>query len=112
MSPIENNHLQIVNLSKQSLSLISKQTFDPSNKKEVTIGRNKDCDFPFINNKNFRTFEFDEEKQERDFIDGSKLKPSTNGTCLLCNHSFPIKDKMIVQILNNKIKINEEANNE
>ena len=41
-----------------------KQTFDASSKKEVTIGRNKDCDFSFPKDKNFSRFqttiEFDE----------------------------------------------------
>ena len=53
VSPIENNNLEIVNLSKQNLSISPKQTFDASSKKEVTIGRNKDCDFAFPNNKSF-----------------------------------------------------------
>ena len=112
VSPIENYNLEIVNLSKQSLSMIPKQTFDASSKKEVTIGRNKDCDFSFPNNKSFSriqtTFEFDEENQEWIIIDGSRTKSSTNGTWVFCNHSFPIKDKMIVEVLNNRIQINEE----
>ena len=112
ISPIENNHLEIVNLSQQSLSASPKQTFDPSSKKEVTIGRNKDCDFSFHNNKSFSriqtTFEFDEENQEWIIIDGSRTKSSTNGTWVFCSHSFPIKDKMIVEVLNNKFQIEEE----
>ena len=64
VSPIENNNLEVVNLSKQNLSVSPKQTFDASSKKEVTIGRNKECDFAFPNNKSFSriqtTFEFDE----------------------------------------------------
>ena len=113
ISPIENYNLEIVNLSKQSLSMIPKQTFDASSKKEVTIGRNKDCDFAFPNNKSFSriqtTFEFDEENQEWIIIDGSRTKSSTNGTWVFCNHSFPIKDKMIVEVLNNRIQISEES---
>jgi len=116
VSPLENNNLEIVNLSKQSLSMIPKQTFDASSKKEVTIGRNKDCDFAFHNNKSFSrvqtTFEFDEEKQEWVIIDGSRTKSSTNGTWVFCSHSFPIKDKMIVEVLNNRILINEEIKGE
>ena len=116
VSPIENNHLEIVNLSKQNLSMIQKQTFDPSSKKEVTIGRNKDCDFSFQNNKSFSriqtTFEFDEENQKWIIIDGSRIKSSTNGTWVFCAHSFPIKDKMVFEVLNNRIQINEEAKGE
>ena len=112
VSPIENNNLEIVNLSKQNLSMTPKQTFDASSKKEVTIGRNKDCDFAFPNNKSFSriqtTFEYDEENQEWIIIDGSKTKSSTNGTWVFCTHSFPIKNKMDVEILNNRIQITEE----
>ena len=113
VSPVENNNLEIVNLSKQNLSMIPKQTFDASSKKEVTIGRNKDCDFPFPNNKSFSriqtTFEYDEENKEWIIIDGSRTKSSTNGTWVFCNHSFPVKDKMIVEIFNNRVQINEEV---
>ena len=116
VSPLENNNLEIVNLSKQNLSLIPKQTFNASSKKEVTIGRQKDCDFAFPNNKSFSriqtTIEFDEENQEWIIIDGSRTKSSTNGTWVYCNHSFPIKDKMIIQVLNNRIQINEDAKGE
>jgi hypothetical protein len=112
VSPIENNNLEVVNLSKQNLSVSPKQTFDASSKKEVTIGRNKECDFAFPNNKSFSriqtTFEFDEENQEWIIIDGSRTKSSTNGTWVFCTHSFPIKNKMIVEILNNRVQINEE----
>ena len=113
VSPLENKSLEVVNLSKQSLSMIPKQTFDASSKKEVTIGRNKDCDFSFPNNKSFSriqtTFEFDEENQEWVIVDGSRTKSSTNGTWIFCTHSCPIKDKMIIEVLNNRIQINEES---
>ena len=116
ISPIENNNLEIVNLSKQSLSMIPKQTFDASSKKEVTIGRNKDCDFSFPNNKSFSrtqtTFEYDEENQEWIIIDGSRTKSSTNGTWVFCSHSFPIKDKMLFEVLNYRVQINEEVKGE
>ena len=116
VTPVDNNHLEIVNLSRQSLSSQPKQTFDASSKKEVTIGRNKDCDFPFPNNKSFSriqtTFEYDEENQEWIIIDGSNVKSSTNGTWVFCTHSFVIKDKMIVEVMNNIIQISEESKNE
>ena len=116
INPLQNNVLEITNLSSQDLSSIPKRTFDASSKKEVTIGRNKDCDFAFPNNKSFSrfqtTFEFDEENQEWVIIDGSKAKSSTNGTWAFCTHSFPVKDKMIVEILSNRIQISEEIKNE
>ena len=116
INPLVNNVLEITNLSNQDPSSIPKRTFDASSKKEVTIGRNKDYDFAFPNNKSFSrfqtTFEFDEEKQEWVIIDGNKIKSSTNGTWAFCTHSFPVKDKMIVEILSNRIQISEEIKNE
>ena len=113
VTPIENNHLEITNLSNHDASIPPKQTFDPSSKKEVTIGRNKNCDFSFPGNKSFSrtqtTFEFDEESQKWVIIDGSRVKSSTNGTWVFCSHSFHVKDKMVVGILNNIIQINEEV---
>ena len=112
VTPLENNNLEVVNLSKQNLSMTPKQTFNASSKKEVTIGRNKECDFAFPNNKSFSriqtTFEFDEENQEWVIIDGSRTKSSTNGTWVFCTHSFNISNKMIVEVLNNRIQITEE----
>ena len=108
VTPVDNNHLEIVNLSRQSLSSQPKQTFDASS--------NKDCDFPFPNNKSFSriqtTFEYDEENQEWIIIDGSNVKSSTNGTWVFCTHSFVIKDKMIAEVMNNIIQISEESRNE
>ena len=79
----------------------------------LTIGRNKTCDFFFPGNKSFSrtqtTFEFDEESQKWVIVDGSRTKSSTNGTWVFCSHSFLVKDKMTVGILNNIIQINEEA---
>ena len=116
VTPLENNNLEIVNLSKQNLSVIPKQTYDASSKKEVTIGRNKDCDFSFPSNKSFSrvqtTFEFDEENQEWVIIDGSRTKSSTNGTWVFCTHSFPVKDKMIFEVLSKRVQIHEEIKGE
>ena len=117
ITPLDNNHLEVVNISKQSLSMSPKQTFDPSSKKEVTIGRNKECDFAFPNNKSFSrtqtTFEYDEENQEWIIIDGSRTKSSTNGTWVFCTHSYLIKDKMTVRVFDNyNIIFNEEIKGE
>ena len=116
VSPIETNKLEIINLSKDNISSVPKQTFDASSKKEVTIGRNKECDFSFQGNKSFSrihtTFEYDEEKNEWIMIDGSKIKSSTNGTWVFCTHSFPIKSCMIFEIMNYRLQITEEYKNE
>ena len=115
VNPIDNNNLEIVNLSNESASM-PRQTFNPSSKKEVTIGRSKDCDFSFPDNKSFSrihtTFEYDEESKGWGIIDGSKIKSSTNGTWILCAHSFQIKNIMIIEIMNFRLKITEENKNE
>ena len=116
VTPINNNKLEIINLSKGNESSEPKQTFDASSKKEITIGRNKDCDFPFPGNKSFSriqtTFEYSEENKEWEIIDGSKIKSSTNGTWVFCTHSFPIKNNMIIEIMNYRLQITEQAKNE
>ena len=116
VSPISNNKLEIINLSKGNESSEPKQTFDASSKKEVTIGRNKECDFPFPGNKSFSrtqtTFEYNEENKKWEIIDGSKIKSSTNGTWIFCTHSFPIKNNMIIEIMNHRLQITEQAKSE
>ena len=116
VSPISNNKLEIINLSKGNESSEPKQTFDASSKKEVTIGRNKECDFPFPGNKSFSrtqtTFEYNEENKKWEIIDGSKIKSSTNGTWIFCTHSFRIKNNMIIEIMNHRLQITEQAKSE
>ena len=113
VSPKDNNCLEIINLTSKK-HINKKQTFDGFNKKRVTIGRHKDCDFFFPKDKSFSryqtTFEFDEEKKEWNVIDGKDNKASTNGTWIFGIHSFLIKNEMIVEILNSKIKIMEIKN--
>ena len=114
VNPIGNNNLEIINLSCKKSSPNYKQTFDGYNKKVVTIGRHKECDFFFPKDKSFSryqtSFEFDENKKEWYIIDGKDNKGSTNGTWIFGTHSFLIKNEMIVEILNSKIKIKEIKN--
>jgi len=113
VTPIENNCLEIINLTHKKSSN-HKQIFAGIHKKLVTIGRQKDCDFFFPKDKSFSryqtTFEFDENKKEWSVIDGKDNKGSTNGTWIFGTHSFIIKNEMIVEILNSKIKITEIKN--
>ena len=110
VSPKNNNCIEIINLTSKKL-INKRQIFDGFNKKRVTIGRHKDCDFFFPKDKSFSryqtTFEFDEEKKEWSVIDGKDNKASTNGTWIFGIHSFLIKNEMIVEILNSKIRIKE-----
>ena len=114
VNPIGNNNLEIINLSGKKRSPNYKQTFDGFNKKVVTIGRHKECDFFFPKDKSFSryqtSFEFDENNKEWYIIDGKDNKGSTNGTWIFGTHSFLIKKEMIVEILNSKIKIKEIKN--
>ena len=109
ITPLDNNCLEVINLSRKELSVMPKQNFDASSKKEVTIGRHKNCDFSFPKDKSFSrcqaTLEFDEEIQKWVLHDGAKDKPSTNGTWVFGTHSFKIYNDMHVEILNSKIKI-------
>ena len=117
ITPLENNDLEIIHLSKKkTLNNFNKQTFNGAKKKIVTLGRSKDCDFPFPRDKSFSrfqtSFEFNEEKKQWAIIDGKGNKSSTNGTWVFGTHSFLIKNEMIVEILNSKIKIREIKNDD
>ena len=110
ITPLDNNNLEIIHLSKKkSLNNLNKQTFNGTKKKIVTLGRSKDCDFSFPRDKAFSrfqtSFEFNEDSKLWTIIDGKDNKSSTNGTWVFGTHSFLIKNEMIVEILNSKIKI-------
>ena len=111
VTPLKDNCLEIINLSKKNFNNCNRYVVDGFNKKTITIGRNKDCDFSFPKDKSFSRFqttlEFDEEIKKWSIIDGYKDKDSTNGTWLFGTHSFKIKNEMIVEILNSQIKITE-----
>ena len=115
ISPLENNKIEIVNLSKKDSSN-EKKIFDPNEIKEITIGRDKSSNFAFPKDKSFSrhqtTFSFDDNKKEWIIIDGNKNKCSTNGTWVFGTHSFLIKDQLVVEILNSKIKFLIKDNNE
>ena len=106
VTPINESGLEIINLTFRRNNKI----FDGNKQKFVTIGRHKECDFSFPKDKSFSryqtSFEYDDNKKEWSIIDG-KDKDSTNGTWIFGTHSFLIKNEMIVEILNSKIKIKE-----
>jgi len=113
VTPIENNCLEIINLTNKK-SPNHKQIFPGIHNKIVTIGRHKDCDFFFPKDKSFSryqtSFKYDDNKKEWSVIDGKDNKGSTNGTWIFGTHSFLIKNEMIAEILNSKIKIKEIKN--
>ena len=110
VTPLENNCLEIINLTNKKYSNF-RRVFDGFSKKIITIGRHKDCDFFFPRDKSFSryqtTFEFDENIKEWSVVDGKDNKGSTNGTWIFGIHSFLIQKEMVVEILNSKIKITE-----
>jgi hypothetical protein len=104
------NFLELINFSKNTYN-DDRYVVDGFNKKRITIGRHRDCDFSFPKDKSFSryqtTIEFNEIDKQWSIIDGNNEKGSTNGTWLFGTHSFLIQDEMIVEILNNQIKITE-----
>ena len=111
VTPLDNNCLEVINLSNKKYSNY-RRVFDGFSKKIITIGRHKDCDFFFPRDKSFSryqtTFEFDENIKEWSVVDGKDGKGSTNGTWIFGIHSFLIKNEMVAEILNSKIKITEK----
>ena len=105
--PLQNNKIEIINLSKKEAKEKGK-IFSPDETKEITIGRDKNSNFPFPKNKSFSrnqtTFYFNDDKKEWVICDGNKNKSSTNGTWIFGTHSFIIKDQLMVEILKSKIK--------
>ena len=109
ITPINESELEIINLTFRRNNKI----FDGNKQKLVTIGRHKECDFSFPKDKSFSRyqtcFEYDSNTKKWSIIDG-KDKDSTNGTWIFGTHSFLIKNEMIAEILNSKIKIKEITN--
>ena len=100
VTPIENNKIEVLNLSKKNEEEEQKKIFDPNEIKEISIGRDKKCDFSFPKDKSFSriqtTFLFDDDKKEWIIIDGSKTKSSTNGNWIFGTHSFEILNSKII----------------
>ena len=108
VTPIENNQIEITNLSRKENSIEPKQIFDCDINRDITIGRDKNCDFSYVKDKSFSriqtSFSFDKKHKYWVISDGSKFKSSTNGTWVFGIHSFEIMDEMLVEILTSKIK--------
>jgi hypothetical protein len=116
VSPLENNKIEIGNLSRKEGNDNHKLTFDPLTVKEVTIGRDSKCTFAFPKDKSFSrchtTFTWDDGERLWKIIDGSKNKSSTNGTWVFGTHSFQIQDQMVVEILTSKIRFSVMQNSD
>ncbi len=108
VTPVENNQIEITNISRKEDSIEHKQIFECDINRDITIGRDKNCDFSFVKEKSFSriqtSFSFDKKNKYWVISDGSKVKSSTNGTWVFGIHSFEIMDEMLVEILTSKIK--------
>ena len=108
VTPVENNQIEITNISRKEDSIEHKQIFECDINRDITIGRDKNCDFSFVKDKSFSriqtSFSFDKKNKYWVISDGSKVKSSTNGTWVFGIHSFEIMDEMLVEILTSKIK--------
>ena len=103
---VKNKYGGMVGYKVEELGINRK--FYPNETKEVTIGRDKNCNFAFPKDKSFSrhqtTFSYDDNNKEWTILDGMKDKASTNGTWVFGTHSFIVKNQMIVEILNSKLK--------
>ena len=116
ISPLENNALEIGNLSHNDNNELQTQTFNSQTIREVTIGRDLKCNFAFPKDKSFSkihtTFSWDENEKIWKIIDGTKNKSSTNGTWVFGTHSFEIQDQMVVEILASRVRFSVMHNND
>ena len=74
---LEDNKIEIINLSRIDFSEQNKQIFDPNTCKEISIGRDKNCIIRFPNDKslsrNQTTFYYNDYKKEWVIYDGNIL---------------------------------------
>lgn len=75
------------------------------------MGRGKSCKVKIessVLSKQNSSIEYNENSNNWEIKDGSGLKPSLNGTWLLLNSKFELKEESYVKIRNNIIKIGVE----
>lgn len=117
ITPLENQCLEIINLSKKENATTSPSTqiFNPNVTQLVTIGRGNNCNFIFNKDKSFSrvntSFVYEEDNKEWTINDGTINKKSTNGSWVFATHSFPIVENMECQILSNLVRFTFEKKN-
>ena len=84
-------------------------TFNSKNKKKVILGRDKNCDIVFINDKNMSkihcTFYYNSHNKKWFLRDGGN-KDSLNGTYIMPRHSYELTDGCEIRtITNSKFKV-------
>ena len=126
-TPLDGDNLEINILAMQNIShtinsdnsdesIEPKRFFSGYNTPHITIGRNEECTYCFKNDKSYSRIQTTISYEDEHWVirDGSKDKPSTNGTWVFGLHSFVIKDDMVVEVLNAKIRfvlINNDNSN-
>ena len=92
-----------------------KRFFNKNEISEITIGRDPKCTYTFKTDNSFSRIQTTIAYENGKWIvrDGTKLKPSKNGTWLFGLHAFPIKNDLVVEILSTKIRfrVKECSNN-
>jgi hypothetical protein len=115
ITPLKNDNLEIhiiagypyVNDNNNTpTSIEPRKFFDKNEINEITIGRDSKCTYPFKTDNSFSRIQTTIGYENGSWIirDGTKFKPSKNGTWLFGLHSFPIKDDLTVEALSTKIR--------
>lgn len=103
----KNNSIKLINLNEEDKA-ISTKIFN-STLQEITIGRSNKCSFCLENEIDISkiqcTLYYSQQRKAWVLIDGSKTKPSTNGSWLVASHSYPLYDDIELEIFSNVIKI-------
>jgi hypothetical protein len=110
MTPHSDGKIEIQNLgfsNKDSES--TKFTFDYTETKIITIGRDSKCTMPYPSDKSFSkvqaSLSFDSDKRQWKLKDGNVDKPSTNGCWIYATHSYEVLDNTIFQFGSSRFKI-------
>lgn len=109
ITPLPANCIEIyilTNSNNDQNNIVTKRIFDKDNITEITIGRDSQCTYAFVNDKSFSRLNTRIVYENDNWIikDGSPERSSKNGTWVFGLHSFPIKDGMLAEILNSKLR--------
>jgi hypothetical protein len=110
LSPLSDGGIEIMKLISNSKVNLEKEKYNfDINDKCFTLGRDSNCNISFPGDKAFSkiqaTFSYNLDRKCWCLRDGTKDKPSTNGTWLYAAHSYEIKDNTMFRVGNSKILI-------
>ena len=106
---IDNENIEltvILSKHKEKLGDKVKKVYNKNEMSEISLGRDENCTYPFINDKAFSRQQTLIKYENGNWVikDGDGIKSSLNGTWVFGLHSFQIKDEMIVEVLTSKLK--------